>query len=201
MIFTDMDVTVITHDLLGAAVLALGDSGINNDQIALIVVIGGVTTLMLIMTRRRMRKAHNSPQAYVREQRTRIRDEETLVQNIETLMAQLEAVTRETSARLDTKFAKLEAVIRDADERSDRLERQLRQSGGIATLDLVVDNQTEQAGAAPKSSAPTDDRRQAIFRLDEAGLTAGQIAGEIGQSQGEVELILALHKAAQSAAS
>ena len=172
--------------------------GISNDQLVVILIIAAVSGLMLITTRRKLRRAQNTPKAYAREQVSRLKDERAVARGIEELMVQLEQVTRQMNARLDTKFAKLEAVVRDADGRADRLERLLRKVEGRPTLDVIVDDRpTDPLDSQP---AEQDPQRQAIFKLDQAGLTAPQIAQEVGQAVGEVELILALQKASESGA-
>ncbi|HUU83161.1 MAG TPA: hypothetical protein VM243_06615 [Phycisphaerae bacterium] len=184
----------VSAPLLVQATLAhLADSstGLTNSQIVLILLIIGTSALMLISARRRMRRSANSPQAYTREQRTRIRDEESLVQEMEQAMARLEEVAQEVQGRIDTRFAKLESVIRDADQRIDHLERLLRSTAGEPTIDRTVGDVAEPGG--PSTDTATDDPRyRVIFDRADAGRTPLQIAEETGQSTGEVELILAL---------
>jgi hypothetical protein len=186
-----MEVTAIA-DLSAAPLIAQGLPGLSNQQIVLILVIVGVSALLLITTRRRIRQGQNSPKAYAREQISRMRSEQSLMEDFGELMAELEQFSRQMHARLDTKFAKLDAVVRDADQRIDRLERLLHRAQGEPTLDVTVDE--PQAGATSTPTPEDDPRRQAIFRLADAGLTPVQIAQETGQSVGEVELILALQK-------
>ena len=162
---------------------------VSDNQIVLVVVIVGVCALLLISTRRRLREARNSPKTYAREQVARLRDERVVVQDMEELVTQLEQIAQQVNARIETKFAKLEGATRAADDRIERLERLLRQAQGQATLDVTV---ADQATAEPAD--PADPRRQLIFQLADTGHTPVQIAEEVGQSTGEIELILALRK-------
>jgi hypothetical protein len=191
-------------DVISVAVLsplaagwALGASSLSNQHITMVLVIAGISILLLTATRRRIRRAQNSPQAYAREQRSRLHSERSLVADIEELMAELEQFSRQMQARLDTKFAKLETAIRDADQRVDQLDRLLRRAEGEPTVDLTV------GGSEPADEGPPvasdGDRHQAVYRLADAGLTPAQIAEELGQSIGEVELIVALRKASSGA--
>ncbi len=179
--------------------LAQASAGLTNNQIVLILFIAGLSALLLITTRRRLRRAQNSPEAYAREQVSRLRSEQSLMEEMGEVMVQLEQFSRESQARLDTKFAKLESILRDADQRIDRLERLVRQADGERALDVTID------GSPPVASASLcgDDsaRHEAVFRLADAGLAPDRIAEETDQSLGEVELILALRKASASAAS
>jgi len=187
-------------------------------QIALILLIAGLSFFMLIVTRRRLREARNSPRTYVREQMSRLRDEEEVVQDVQEAMAQLEQIAREVQARIDTRFAKLEAVIRHADDRIARLERLLRDAPTPPSLDVTIDDEAASGGGdshgrrgtSPPSPAlgPTaadadksDADRRLIHTLADAGRTPVQIAEETSRSTGEIELILALRKTAAAARS
>lgn len=191
--------TTIPTALTSVAELAKLPAGLTNGQITLILVILSITALMMISTRRRLREARNSPKAYAREQIARLRDEQAVVQDMEEVMAQLEQFSRETQARVDNRFAKLEAVIRDADQRIDRLERLLRRADGEDPIDVTLDDASENTADAPCMA--DDPRRRAIYALADAGRTPVQIAEETGQSTGEIELILALRKAAPATSS
>lgn len=187
----DMDV-VIPRPVHGVAgLVAESSAALSNGQIVLILLILGISALMLISTRRRLRKTANSPKAYTREQRARLRDEQSLVQEMEEVMARLEEVSSEMQARIDTRFAKLESVLRDADQRIDRLERLLRRCEGRPTIDLTINESADPPGEPGEDSAD-DPRRRQIYDLADAGSTPLQIAEQTGQSTGEVELILAL---------
>jgi DNA-binding NarL/FixJ family response regulator len=192
-----MDVITGAAVLPLAVGLALGASSLSNQHITLVLVIAGISILLLTTTRRRIRRAQNSPQAYAREQLSRLRSERSLVADIEELMAELEQFSRQMQARLDTKFAKLETAIRDADQRIDQLDRLLRRAEGEPTVDVTVGG-SEPAAESPPAAAD-GDRHQAVYQLADAGLTPAQIAQELGQSIGEVELIVALRKASSSA--
>lgn len=177
-----------------AGLLADSPAGLSNNQVVLILLILGTTALMLISTRRRLRKAANSPKAYTREQRTRLRDEESLVQEMEEVMARLEDVASDVQARIDTRFAKLESVLGDADERIDRLERLLRRCQGQPAIDLTVSETADPPGE-PDDDGADGARHRLIYDLADAGRTPVQIAQQTDQSTGEVELILALRQA------
>jgi len=88
-----MEVTA-TADLWATPLIAQGMPGLTNQQIVLILVIAGVSALLLITTRRRIRQGQNSPKAYAREQISRIRSEQSLMEDIGELMAELEQFSR-----------------------------------------------------------------------------------------------------------
>ncbi len=173
-------------------------AGLSEGQLVLILVILVVSALMLVSTRRRLRESRNSPKAYAREQIARLRDEHAVVSDMEEVMARLEQVAREVQARIDTRFAKLESVIRDADQRTDRLERLIRRADGEPEIDITVDDALAPAPTqSPESAASADGARHAaVYELADAGESPVEIAEQTGQSTGEIELILALRRAA-----
>jgi len=187
----DVSTAIATTVFPSAAPMGLS-AGLSNGQMVLIVGILGITALMIISTRRRLREARNSPKAYAREQIARLRDEHAVVQDMEEVMVHLEEFARGVQGRIDTRFAKLEAVIRDADERIDRLERLVRHADGAPALDVTIDGQSPDADNAPIQE--DDLRQRSIYEWADEGQTPLQIAEQTGQSLGEIELILALRK-------
>ncbi len=192
-----MDVCNPASPLDGLLILAKSSPSFSNGQMVLCLLIVGITAMLLISTRRRVRQARSSPQAYTREQRSRLREEESVVQDMQELMVQLEDVSRGIQAQLDTKFAKLDSVIADADDRLDRLERMIRRCDGKPALEVTVDDQTP---PAPPVVPRDDPDRRLIFELADAGRSAVEIAQQTGQSTGEIELILALRNTATAPA-
>ncbi len=169
------------------ALLAATGRGTPSSQMALIVVIVGVSVLMLVSTRRRiMIRNSNSPRAYVREQIAQIKEERQVSQEVCAVLQELENLARQVNAQMDCRSAKLEALIRAADERIDRLTR------------LTVAGGEPAAPAPPTSAAPTPlSARQATLRrlvreLSDLGYNTLEIANRVGLTAGEVELILAL---------
>jgi len=189
-----MDVTTLASQLPTLLALAKPSTPLTNQQMVTILLIVAVSAMLLIRTRRRVREGRNSPQAYSREQLSRLRDEEAVVQDMEQTMVQLQEVSREIQAQIDTRFAKLECCIRDADQRIDRLERLLRRCEGQPTLDVTVGD--GQVAPTPASPGNEDPVRQRVFALADAGTSPVDIAQQTGHSTGEIELILALRRTA-----
>jgi uncharacterized protein YifE (UPF0438 family) len=164
-------------------------ANVSSSQITLLIVVLGVTAVMLITARRRMRDARNSPRAYAREQINRLKEQRRVQSEVGDVMVELEQLSRQISAQIETRFVKLEAVLRAADERIDTLERLIRQSEGKPTIDVIANNRPD--APAPDSRERT---RQRIYQLDDAGYSPVEIAPQVGHTAGEVELILALRR-------
>ncbi|MCK4660168.1 MAG: DUF2802 domain-containing protein [Phycisphaerae bacterium] len=172
---------VITHL---SFIPPLAETTFSGGQIALLVIILGVSASMLLSARRRRPRNANSPRAYVREQVAQLREEAEVKGDMEALLAQIHEVARQMSAQLDTKFCKLERAIRDADERIARLDRIARMVEGKPVCDITVEND---AGNA-------DERYTQVHKLSDAGLPPVEIAKQTNLTTGEIELILALRR-------
>ena len=127
------------------------------------------------------------------------------------LLVELEKMTRQMNAQLDTRAAKLEELIRQADERLAALEgrtgpgRQAgsRGTGGVGLSDPglapagVADPGVAEAGDLPPPPIPIDPRHAMVYRLADEGRNLHEIAREVQQPAGEVELILKLRRRAR----
>ena len=103
-------------------------------------------------------------------------------------------LARDLSAQLDSKMAALQQLIMLADERLARLERLAGDTH--ESQDRTVVNQATALTAAMRSpaGAATGGRYDDIYKLADTGLSAAQIATQLGQPIGEVELILSLRR-------
>jgi hypothetical protein len=169
------------------SLLAASGSALSPSQIALIVVIVGVSLILMISTRRRIAARNgNSPRAYVREQMAQLKEERRVSQEVAAVLQELENLARQVNAQMDNRTAKLEALLRAADERIDRLSR----------LTTTSQDHPADDDAAP-SPSPAISPRQATIRrlvgeLSDAGYNTLEVANRVGLPAGEVELILAV---------
>ena len=108
------------------------------------------------------------------------------------LLVELEQMARKMTAQVDTRAARLELLIKDADEKI-ALFRSLAQ--GAPASHAGTDDPAAPlppVDIAP-GLAPAIDRRHAeVYELADSGLSARQIAQQLGRPYGEVELILAI---------
>ncbi len=115
-------------------------------------------------------------------------------------MLELDQLSRQIHGRIDTKLARLEAVIRDADQRIDRLSRLIRTTQGESAQEFTLDREGPDEAHSARSDI-VDDRHAPIYELADSGKSPVEIAREVGQTTGEVELILALKRAAENKSS
>jgi hypothetical protein len=101
---------------------------------------------------------------------------------------QLADTARRLSAQLDNKARRLEVLIRQADERLAAL--------ADATGDRAAPARTDGApeAAAPPAAAPLDPLTRSVYEHADTGLTALEIAQQLDEQVGKVELILALRE-------
>lgn len=137
---------------------------------------------------------------------------------LERSMAEAEELTRRLAAILDAKAARLEVLIDDADERIGRLEslqgRTPSEPAGVQTgeprasirpridpaaLDRArLAQLTRERGESPPEPEdehpPEQDVRERVYQLADGGASAIQIARELDQPVGQVELMLNLRR-------
>ena len=112
------------------------------------------------------------------------------------MMVELEKVTRQFSSQLDARSRKLEKLIEQADQRIATLQRlgqgtgqdgQPRESSPPATAASEGHIET------PPAAEPTPIAKK-VYQLADAGCDAAQIARELDEHIGKIELILALRQ-------
>ncbi|MCB9848914.1 MAG: hypothetical protein H6814_10920 [Phycisphaeraceae bacterium] len=108
---------------------------------------------------------------------------------IESVMADAEELTRRLAAVMDNKAAALEILIERAGEAADRLERA---SG-------AQPHSQQSNPRRPPASPPSDPLSDEVYCLADQGRTAIEIAQQLDEPAGKVELILALRRGAAAA--
>ncbi len=162
--------------------------------------------MMSISIRRRLRDKSGGPQYTASERLNDVTMQRGLRSDMEKLLVELQELSRKINAQIDTKFAKLESSIQDADRRIAELQRLLgadspQKNGGATSpsqLDITVGDDAD-ASPSPRlhlhpgsTSSSLDDRKARIYQLADAGKSSIEIAQIVGQTPGEIELILSL---------
>lgn len=180
-------------------------------QVMLVLGAVGLGLLIMISVRGKIAR-RNAGIPSPRDQIDNLKAQSTSRQDIDAIQASLQDVARKLSAQLDNKAARLEMLIEQADERLARLNATHTQARGASapmpTSRRVISSgpperpaqsdPAEQAkmgttSAAPRAQAePTDALRRAIYALADKGRSALDIARELDEHIGKIELILAL---------
>lgn len=101
-------------------------------------------------------------------------------EELESLMSDVRELTRLCAAQLDSRTAKIEKLLERAERAASRLE-------GVADVPAV---ETRRISVA--TPAPRDPHAERIFALADAGRSPVEIASELGEHVGKIELMLAL---------
>jgi len=103
--------------------------------------------------------------------------------------------------RIDRKIDLLRDLLRQADQKIDSLSRTshiLPAEMPVPESSLSVNSQDlrnrARTGAGAVPAAPEDDRRARVMQLRRRGMSASQIAQEVGVGRGEVDLILSIEE-------
>ncbi len=140
--------------------------------------------LAIFLARRRSRPLDGSPVQYRREIDSANRETGEIRDDMERLLGELETLSAKMNAQLDEKNAQLQETIRDADQRV------------FALRALVQATRQPDASQSSPSSIPSreESRKARIYELAGTGLTTLEIARQMEQPVGEVELILNLRR-------
>lgn len=104
-------------------------------------------------------------------------------------LADIDELTRRLAEQLDAKAAQLDELIREADNRLARLQQAVGSPPPRAPHRPVYTPPAREPDAAP-----TDPITARIYELADRGCTPVEIAQNLGQHVGNVELILALRR-------
>lgn len=140
-----------------------------DDALLLLGVLLIIVALMLGIRKKRRRIAQRGT---AREQLERMNQETAVRGDLEQLMVEIEQLAKRLGAQLDAKTLALEKLLHEADQVIEKLER----------------------GAGP-TEPPADPQTIRIYRLADEGRSPMEIAQELDEHVGKVELILALRKA------
>ncbi len=146
-------------------------------------------TIIFINVRRR-RDSGAAPIA-PRERLERDKQMGGMRNDLRTMMVELEELTRRFSAQLDNKSAKLERLIQEADKRIEQLNGRVHQPPREAAdpASTPANNGSDSPDAGPADPLTCD-----VYRLADEGNDSGEIARQLDEHVGKVELILALRQ-------
>jgi hypothetical protein len=113
--------------------------------------------------------------------------ERVVERQMQNLLVELSEMTRQITAQLDTRSQKLQLLIEEADKRIAELQRS---SSPTAMPRLEPVWSTPARPTMPAD--PVEESHQRVYDLADQGQSAGDIARQLNQPRGEVELILAL---------
>ncbi len=195
-----MDVTGLMPLFLAVHALVLsGASGISASQIAMLALAVAGISIVMILTRRRIRDSQRLNRTSARQRFARLEEESRAGRDLEQVMLELDQLSRQVHGRINTQVAKLEAVMREADRKIESLTRLTRSAHGVPALEVTLDGEDPYKAASTTSVVETS-RHANIYGFADRGMSIVDIAREVGKTAGEIELILALRKTKNEAA-
>ncbi|MEO0964007.1 MAG: hypothetical protein AAFY08_02710 [Planctomycetota bacterium] len=115
--------------------------------------------------------------------------------DLETIMVEIEQMAKRVGHQLDAKAVRLEHLLNQADLKIAQLERDQNDHPPAATAPLDTPDPSDPPPEKPTDQAADTDRRRRIYELADAGRDAHEIALELNEMPGTVELILNLRQA------
>ncbi len=119
--------------------------------------------------------------------------------DLEDLMVEIEQLAKRFGNQLDAKTIELEDLLRKADQRLAQLERMLEQAEEGANANLSNSPNTSPVAltdtvSEPEPELPDDPLARSVYKLADDGIEPPDIAQQLGEHIGKVELILALRR-------
>lgn len=148
--------------------------------------VGLITLVVVRSLMKRQKRARAADDETPREKMERISSQGMARDRIETLMVEAQELTRVCAAQIENKAAVLERLIAIADDRIAKLEELTGNEVGAAEV--------KPSGAAPRreNAPPTDPLTRKVYEMADAGSPSIDIARELDEQVGKVDLILAL---------
>lgn len=171
-----------------------------------------ITTVLLRRWLKRTRQVRQAAGAPIREQRERLQGRAER-DSLDRLMVEVQELTRVCAAQIENRATKLEYLIELADQRLNELQRACedaerridsRSSGPTDSAVVRATRTTASTGdwsspsatvEAARDSNPGDQLSRRVHELSQMGLKSIEIARQLDEQVGKVELILALREA------
>ena len=174
--------------MLGLADDALAPSSLLGPLVMMIGVVG-VGVLLTISIRGKIAR-RNAARPTARQWIEQVKTVRQRSDDVEVQAADLMETARRLSAQLDNKAQRLETLIREADERIAAMSAAHR-----ADIHRAAEAPTEPRPPTSPPPREPDPLTRAIYELADQGRTPLEIAQELDEQVGKIELILALRAA------
>jgi len=119
--------------------------------------------------------------------------------DLEKLMVEVEQLAKRFAAQLDAKAVQIEDLVRAADIRIEALQKLMEHKPTDHRDDEIpltpMRAPPSSPSTAPSTDLPTQELSQRVCSLSDAGMAPVDIARELAEHVGKIELILSLRKA------
>lgn len=177
-----------------------------------LLIVGIVFISAWLLMRIRKRSQHGPDHPTAREHIERYRQHDGVKNDLEGLMVEIEQLAKRLGSQLDAKSIQIEKLIDDADLRIAQLQQAMKdqhsppspefktppspesQASSAGSAEPVQEQRDPAAQATDPTEPSADPLANEVHRLADAGQTPPQIAKQLGEHVGKVELILALRQ-------
>lgn len=162
-----------------------------------LLIVGIMFIIAAMFSLGRSRRKSASGNLTARDALERAKQKQEVRNDLESLMVDLEQMARRLSAQLDAKTMQVEKANREADERIAQLEALKAELVRPTTIASRVEQGSSDSSlhAHDQPPADADPLTREVYALADQGRGPADIARELKEHQGKVELILALRRA------
>lgn len=164
---------------------------------AALLIVGIVFISAWLLMRSRRRHIKGPGHTTAREQLERYKQEDGLRNDLESLMVEIEQLAKRVGSQLDAKAMRVERLIDDADLRIAQLQKAMQeQHNGSGQPPTATPDPTPPPppAAPPTPETSVDPLTAEIYKLADQGQAPVEIAKQLDEHTGKVELILALRQ-------
>lgn len=169
-----------------------------------LLLLGGLLLITMFFMSRLAKRRRRGPVSIIspHEQLERLKQARGMRGDLEQLMVEIEQMAKRMSAHLDAKSMRIERLLQEADERIEKLEA--LQQNPINPAQSIAHNDVSQPASVQRSAQPEapavdalpdDPLARSVYELADQGIEPNQIARQLDEHVGKVELILALRSA------
>jgi hypothetical protein len=172
-----------------------GSGGDSSSVFANFLLIAGVALLIFVLWFNVRKRVAGHESLDPREKIERDKQVSGMKNDMRAMMVELDELTRRFSSQLDAKSVKLERLIEQADQRIAKLNGQ---SVDVDRSDAAERSREAASGQVEIETTvgSPDPLAENIYQLADAGKDPGEIARQLDEHIGKVELILALRQQA-----
>jgi len=154
-----------------------------------IAIVGILFIIMAMFSLGRARKKTSSSRDTGKDHIDRARQKQNVRDDLEALMVDINRMARDLGGQLDAKIIRIEKANEEAEERIAQLQALRDELANPSAMQRPADDQVVTPQADPDQ---TDPRTRRIYTLADQGKGPADIAQELDEHVGKIELILAL---------
>lgn len=157
-----------------------------------IAVVGILFIIMAMFSLGRARKRTTASRDTAKDHIDRARNQQGVRNDLESLMVDINRMARDLGGQLDAKIIRIEKATQEADERIAQLQA-LRDS--LSNPSAMGDVNADQLVTPQADAADADPLTKQVYALADQGKGPHDIAQQLDEHVGKIELILALRTA------